>query len=76
METIIQIITTKEKEITIQIIGSFEYNIYSLFKKAFEDKPKDTIFSVDLTQCSRIDCCAFGMLLILPNNYNKRKFFY
>jgi len=70
LKTIIQSREDKENNVTIQVSGDFEFCHYSKFKLAYEKWRKTTNFTIDLTECQKMDTCALGMLLLLLD-YNR-----
>lgn len=52
-------------EVTIDIVGRFDYNMHQDFRQAYEDANSVMKYIVDMRKTEYMDSSALGMLLLL-----------
>jgi anti-anti-sigma factor len=56
------------QQLTISIIGRFDFASHQTFRAAYENKPGGLRYVVDLRGASYLDSSALGMLLLLRDH--------
>ena len=55
-------LSSDDSEITISIVGRFDFELVQEFRAAYTDK-KDVIYTIDMRATEHMDSSALGMLL-------------
>ena len=72
--TVKQVLSEDKKELSITIIGRFDFSLHQEFRQAYLNNIiAGTTFTIDLSKATYMDSSALGMILLLKDHADKVK---